>query len=149
VSVNLHTHSKSLRLRSRGLACRITSGRVDIPLELGAIFNADARCDHFTDHGCATVKFQPTANRELAQQFSAHNHFAGFHTGYRYSVPPDRNMAAGQRDRALDPTLNVQRFGTTHLAFDKQRFPNVCFAVRKRGAGIWFVLVRARRRIVW
>jgi hypothetical protein len=112
------------RMRNRALLTHggLGFGRVDFDaaLEMGAIFDADARGGNVADDRAFALDVDAVAGVEVADDFAKHDHLAGMNFGIEHGGGTDGELMAVQRDGAVHLSVNLQVFRAGELTLDMQ-----------------------------
>ena len=97
-------------------------GRVDLDatLELGAVFDADARRGDVADHRAITLDVDAVTGVDIANHFSVNDNFARVNFGSELRRGSDREPVAAQGDGSIHFPIDLQIFGAGDVSLDLQ-----------------------------
>jgi hypothetical protein len=93
---------------------------VDSALEERTVFNADALCNYIARQGTLTADIHTVACIDVAAHFAEDDDFSRGDVRRYLAIPAHCHAIARQIDRAFHLAIDVQRFGTCHLALNDE-----------------------------
>ena len=92
----------------------------DAALEMGAIFDADARGGNVADDRAIGLDVDAIAGVDVADDFAKHDDFAGMNFRSEHGRGADGELMAIERNGAVHLAVNLQIFRAGELTFDMQ-----------------------------
>jgi hypothetical protein len=111
-------------------------GRVDFyaALEVGAIFDADARGRNVSDDGAVFFDFDAAASVDVSYKFAGNGNFTRVNFGMELGGGPYDEFVALERDGAIDLAINLEIFRAGNLTVDLDAGTDACGAAGIRAA---------------
>jgi hypothetical protein len=133
------------------LLCKLVGGgwsfgrvNFDAALEIGAVFDADARRRNIAGDGAIPLDVDPAACVDVADNFPVGDHVASVNFGSELSGGTDGEFVTLESNGAFDDAVNLQVFRAGNLALDLD-----AGAEASPTAGRSTAEAAGRRRIEW
>src|ERR1043166_1208053 len=148
-------NSSSCRLRCGGrsfyfffLPIHLLSSLADIDsaLEEGAVFDGDSGCHYVAGERTVAADIYAVAGAQVSLYFAEHYDFAGIDVGRDYAVTSYGHAISRKVDGTFYASIDIERFGSGHLAFNDERFADGCLVRGRTGHRTWCCWRFADRR---